>query len=92
MVVDRMHQFGRHGKSYLSISFTQSNDDCGSARDHATELGEKVQEFLRQTGMQQLNIVGFSKDGIDARVYLQGGIYDVANTKLLIQYKLLSTT
>ena len=36
--------------------------------------------------MQQLNIVGFSKDGIDARVYLQGGTYDGANSKLLIQY------
>jgi uncharacterized alpha/beta hydrolase family protein len=67
------------GIPYLSITFTQSDDDCGSARDHATELGEKVQEILTQTGMQQLNLVGFSKGGIDARVYLQGGTDDVAN-------------
>lgn len=67
------------GIPYLSITFTRSDDDCGSAGDHATELGEKVREFLRQTGRQQLNIVGFSKGGIDARVYLQGGTNDVAN-------------
>jgi pimeloyl-ACP methyl ester carboxylesterase len=67
------------GIPYLSITFTESDDECGSARDHALELSQTVQEFLTQTGMQQLNLVGFSKGGIDARVYLQGGTDDVAN-------------
>ena len=71
------------GVLYLSITFSESDDECGSARDHALELSQTVQEFLTQTGTQQLNLVGFSKGGIDARVYLQGGTDDVANLIML---------
>lgn len=67
------------GIPHGSITFVQSDDDCGSAKDHAMELRHIVQNVLLQTGSEQINIVGHSKGGLDARVYLQSGTDDVAN-------------
>jgi len=65
--------------SYLSVTFHQSDDDCGSSADHAKELKNIVLDVLRETGGDRVNIVGHSKGGLDARLYLQGGTDNVAN-------------
>jgi pimeloyl-ACP methyl ester carboxylesterase len=72
------------GIPYCTASFIQSNDptydSCGSAADHADELSQIVQKVKDFTGENQVNIVGHSKGGLDARVYLaQSGTPDVAN-------------
>ena len=65
---------------YRSVTFNQSDDDCGLARDHASELNTLVQDILLETGHQKVNIVGYSKGGLDARVYLDNSnTDDVAN-------------
>jgi pimeloyl-ACP methyl ester carboxylesterase len=47
---------------------------------HAVELGKRIDEILRDSpGYEQVNIVGHSKGGIDARVYLANGTKSVAN-------------
>ena len=61
---------------FCIISFEQSNDACGSAIDHSKELAQIVQNIISETGQNQVNIVGFSKGGLDARVYLAN---DLAN-------------
>jgi pimeloyl-ACP methyl ester carboxylesterase len=67
------------GIPFHSVTFSQSDDSCGSAMDHAIELSQIVQQVRQETGSERVNIVGFSKGGLDARVYLQGGTDDVAN-------------
>ena len=66
---------------FCIISFEQSPDACGSSADHAKELAQIVQNIIRETGQNQVNIVGFSKGGLDARVYLANNLAndDVAN-------------
>jgi pimeloyl-ACP methyl ester carboxylesterase len=63
------------------VTFQQSEDECGSANDHANELGEKINEVKMKTGEDKVNIVGHSKGGLDARVFLADNITrdDVAN-------------
>jgi pimeloyl-ACP methyl ester carboxylesterase len=63
------------------VTFQQSNDECGSANEHARELSQIVQEVKSMTGQDQVNIVGHSKGGLDARVYLANNMdrRDVAN-------------
>jgi hypothetical protein len=39
----------------------------------------KLQRLKKVTGHSQVNIVGHSKGGLDARVYLANGTHDVAN-------------
>jgi len=68
-----------NGIPFCTVSF-QSADECGKAIDHATELSQIVQNVKNFTGQNQVNIVGHSKGGLDARVYLaQTGTHDVAN-------------
>jgi len=67
------------GIQFYSITFQKSDDKCGSAIGHATELGERIQTIKEETGSARVNIVGHSKGGIDARVYLANGTKDVAN-------------
>ena len=64
---------------FYTITFQQSDDKCGSAIEHARELNNMIQEILDSTDYEQVNIVGHSKGGLDARVYLAGGTDDVAN-------------
>jgi triacylglycerol esterase/lipase EstA (alpha/beta hydrolase family) len=64
---------------FYTITFQQSDDKCGSAIEHARELNNMIQEILDSTDYEQVNIVGHSKGGLDARVYLASGTDDVAN-------------
>ena len=67
------------GIQYHTITFQESDDKCGTALAHAVELGKRVDEILRSSPSGQVNIVGHSKGGIDARVYLANGTQSVAN-------------
>jgi pimeloyl-ACP methyl ester carboxylesterase len=69
----------KDGVQFYTITFQKSDDKCGAALGHATELGERIQAIKNQTGSDRVNIVGHSKGGIDARVYLANGTKDVAN-------------
>jgi pimeloyl-ACP methyl ester carboxylesterase len=66
---------------FCIISFEQSSDACGSSADHAKELAQIVQNIKSKTGQKQVNIIGYSKGGLDARVYLANDLSnkDVAN-------------
>src|ERR671913_1143671 len=61
------------------ITFKQSDDKCGSAADHAKELLNIIGQIKKETGQNKVNIVGHSKGGLDARVYLANNTKDVAN-------------
>ena len=64
---------------YCTVSFYR-NDKCGTATNHAKELNEIVQRVKDITHQKQVNLVGFSKGGLDARVYLaESQTLDVAN-------------
>jgi triacylglycerol lipase len=68
------------GIQYYTITFQESDDKCGMAIAHAVELGKRIDEMLRNSQeYEQVNIVGHSKGGIDARVYLANGTESVAN-------------
>jgi pimeloyl-ACP methyl ester carboxylesterase len=70
----------KDGIQYHTITFQDSDDKCGTAIAHAVELGKRVEETLRDSqSYRQVNIVGHSKGGIDARVYLANGTQSVAN-------------
>ena len=60
---------------------TLTCDPCGSANHHAQELVQIVQHVKSVTGAGKVNIVGHSKGGLDARVYLGNNLSnsDVAN-------------
>jgi pimeloyl-ACP methyl ester carboxylesterase len=59
------------------ITFYKSDDKCGSAADHAKELNTQVQQIVQNmtAGSKQVNIVGHSKGGLDARVFLANSTY-----------------
>jgi triacylglycerol esterase/lipase EstA (alpha/beta hydrolase family) len=61
------------------ITFNQSDDKCGSAGEHAKELSNLIAGVKDQTGQNKVNIVGHSKGGLDARMYLANNTQDVAN-------------
>ncbi len=61
------------------ITFKQSDDKCGSAAEHAKELSKIIGQIKDETGQNKVNIVGHSKGGLDARVYLANNTKDVAN-------------
>ena len=61
------------------VTFTQSDDKCGSAAEHAKELSDQIGDIKDKTGQNKVNIVGHSKGGLDARVYLANNTQDVAN-------------
>ncbi|MGC1134208.1 MAG: hypothetical protein WA941_15385 [Nitrososphaeraceae archaeon] len=56
------------------------SDGCGFATSHGNDLARKIQELKAATNSEQVNIVGHSKRGLDAREYLDNlGTNDVAN-------------
>ena len=65
--------------SVFPITFNQSDDKCGSAAEHAKELSSQIANVKDQTGQNKVNIVGHSKGGLDARMYLGNSTQDVAN-------------
>ena len=69
----------KDGISAYPITFKQSDDKCGSAADHAKELSNIIGQIKKETGQNKVNIVGHSKGGLDARVYLANNTQDVAN-------------
>src|SRR5215469_16618193 len=71
------HLLDLDGIRFCTVSF--SNDECGAASAHADELGQIVHEVKSWTLHNKVNIVGYSKGGLDARQYLAGGTNDVAN-------------
>lgn len=71
-----------YGIPFCTVTFHHSNDPCGSAIDHGKELRNIVAQVKNMTGQKQVNIVGYSKGGLDARVYLAdngSSTYDVAS-------------
>lgn len=69
----------RDGIPFCRVTF-QPDDECDSAAKHAKELVNIVQAVKAMTGQNRVNIVGHSKGGLDARVYLaNSGTHDVAN-------------
>ena len=70
----------KDGIQFFTVTFKDSDDKCGSAKQHAKELEKIVQDIKQQSGAQKLNIVGHSKGGLDARVFLDTtDTKDVAN-------------
>ena len=65
------------------ITFKQSDDKCGSAAEHAKELSNIIGQIKDETGQNKVNIVGHSKGGLDARVYLANNTKDVANLVMI---------
>lgn len=66
----------KDGIQFFTVTFKDSDDKCGSAKQHAIELEKMVQDIKEQSGAQKINIVGYSKGGLDARVFL-----DITDTK-----------
>jgi triacylglycerol lipase len=66
----------KDGIQFFTVTFKDSDDKCGSAKQHAKELEKIVKDIKQQSGAQKLNIVGHSKGGLDARVFL-----DITDTK-----------
>ena len=69
----------KDGISAYPVTFKQSDDKCGSAAEHAKELSQIIGQIKDETGQNKVNIVGHSKGGLDARVYLANNTKDVAN-------------
>jgi uncharacterized alpha/beta hydrolase family protein len=65
----------KDGIQFFTVTFKDSDDKCGSAKQHATEL-EKMVQNIEESGSQKINIVGYSKGGLDARIFL-----DITDTK-----------
>ncbi|HKO40561.1 MAG TPA: alpha/beta fold hydrolase [Nitrososphaeraceae archaeon] len=69
----------KDGIAAYPITFKQSDDKCGSAAEHAKELSKIIGKIKDETGQNKVNIVGHSKGGLDARVYLANNTKDVSN-------------
>jgi pimeloyl-ACP methyl ester carboxylesterase len=73
----------KDGISAYPITFKQSDDKCGSSAEHAKELSNIIGQIKEETGQNKVNIVGHSKGGLDARVYLANDTKDVANLVMI---------
>jgi triacylglycerol esterase/lipase EstA (alpha/beta hydrolase family) len=76
----------KDGIQFFTITFKDSDDKCGSAEQHAKELAKRVQDIKQQSGAQKVNIVGHSKGGLDARVFL-----DITDTKDIANLIMIGT-
>jgi hypothetical protein len=73
----------KDGIAVYPITFKQSDDKCGSSAEHAKELSNIIGQIKDETGQNKVNIVGHSKGGLDARVYLANDTKDVANLVMI---------
>ena len=73
----------KDGISVYPITFKQSDDKCGSSAEHAKELSKIIGQIKDETGQNKVNIVGHSKGGLDARVYLANNTKDVVNLVMI---------
>ena len=73
----------KDGIAVYPITFKQSDDKCGSAAQHAKELSKIIGDIKEKTGQNKVNIVGHSKGGLDARVYLANNTKDVTNLVMI---------
>jgi pimeloyl-ACP methyl ester carboxylesterase len=73
----------KDGISVYPITFKQSDDKCGSSAEHAKELSKIIGQIKEESGQNKVNIVGHSKGGLDARVYLANNTKDVANLVMI---------
>ena len=69
----------KDGISAYPITFKQSDDKCGSFAEHSKELSKIIGQIKDETGQNKVNIVGHSKGGLDARVYLANNTKDVVS-------------
>jgi uncharacterized alpha/beta hydrolase family protein len=76
----------KDGIQFFAVTFKDSDDKCGSAEQHARELEKMAQDILRQSSAQKINIVGHSKGGLDARVFL-----DITDTKNVANLIMIGT-
>jgi pimeloyl-ACP methyl ester carboxylesterase len=76
---------GKDAIQFFPITF-EADDMCGTSNDHAAELFTKIEEIKKITGHDKINIVGFSKGGLDARVYL-----DISNTNSVANLIMIGT-
>lgn len=58
-------------------------DNHGSWFDHAQEAAGRIAQAKQMFGVEQLNIVGHSKGGLDSRAYLANGGTDVKRLVML---------
>jgi triacylglycerol lipase len=81
----------KDGIPFYPITFYKSDDKCGSSADHAKELNKQVQQILQNktAGSKQVNIVGHSKGGLDARVFLANSTY--TNNKAVANLIMIGT-
>jgi hypothetical protein len=73
----------KDGITAYPITFKQSDDKCGSSAEHAKELSNIIGQIKDETGKNKFNIVGHSKGGLDARVYLANNTKDVVNLVMI---------
>ena len=73
----------KDGIPVYPITFKQSDDKCGSSAEHAKELSNIIGQIKEETGQNKVNIVGHSKGGLDARVYLANNTKDVSNLVMI---------
>jgi uncharacterized alpha/beta hydrolase family protein len=76
----------KDGIQFFTVTFKDSDDKCGSAKQHATELEKMVQNVEEESGSQKINIVGYSKGGLDARMFL-----DITDTKDIANLIMIGT-
>ena len=76
----------KDGIQFFTVTFKDSDDKCGSAEQNAKELQKRVQDIKQQSGAQKINIVGHSKGGLDARVFL-----DITDTKDIANLIMIGT-
>jgi uncharacterized alpha/beta hydrolase family protein len=76
----------KDGIRFFTVTFKDSDDKCGSAKQHAIELEKMVQNIKEQSGSQKINIVGYSKGGLDARIFL-----DITDTKDIANLIMIGT-
>jgi uncharacterized alpha/beta hydrolase family protein len=81
----------KDGITFYPITFYKSDDKCGSAADHAKELNLQLRQILNniKSSPKQINIVGHSKGGLDARVFLANNAF--TNNKAVANLIMIGT-